>query len=290
MALITAARAKQSINQSTFTSAENDIIDSLVEAVDDYTRSYTNRQIEQTSHDEIHIGTGSPYMLLADWPVVSVSYIGHNEKTALRVKNTGTGVQRAFAVSSNTGIILSRWAGATLTTETEIAFACNPTITDVKDAVIAKGNGWTAEVVNDLGSHDSDTLAAAQGLFNFNNTIRPRGSLGAYNQWAHFKIWSEDIANFDIEPGSGMLIKDPEVNDEQSLLRDNNFNSGWILGKRYRVNYSAGYATIPEDIQEALSQWVAAWFWQVKDNPAVYPDFPSASIVATLDRYKRTGI
>jgi len=51
--------------------------------------------------------------------------------------------------------------------------------------------------------------------------------------------------------------------------------------------YTAGYATIPEEVQEACAQWVAHLFWQTKENPAVYPDAPTLSVAFLLDHYRR---
>jgi len=42
----------------------------------------------------------------------------------------------------------------------------------------------------------------------------------------------------------------------------------WTPGiDNYRIQYQAGYSTIPNDVQEACAEWVAALFWQTKSNP-----------------------
>jgi hypothetical protein len=39
----------------------------------------------------------------------------------------------------------------------------------------------------------------------------------------------------------------------------------WTPGiDNYRVQYQAGYSTIPNDLQEACAEWAAALFWQTK--------------------------
>ncbi|HKQ88599.1 MAG TPA: hypothetical protein VJS43_17710, partial [Candidatus Acidoferrales bacterium] len=37
----------------------------------------------------------------------------------------------------------------------------------------------------------------------------------------------------------------------------------------WRVRYSAGYSAVPDDVQEACAQWVAALFWQTKRDPGL---------------------
>ena len=56
--------------------------------------------------------------------------------------------------------------------------------------------------------------------------------------------------------------------------------------QRYRVRYTAGYATIPSDVQEACAEWVAALFWQTKDNPAVTPEVPTGNVRFLLVPYR----
>src|SRR5262249_61998636 len=63
---------------------------------------------------------------------------------------------------------------------------------------------------------------------------------------------------------------------------------GWLPGvDNYRVVYTAGYATVPEEVQEACAQWVAHLFWQSKENPAVHPDSPTSTVAILLDHYRR---
>lgn len=62
----------------------------------------------------------------------------------------------------------------------------------------------------------------------------------------------------------------------------------WLLGKsNYRVEYQAGYAELPSDLVEVAAQWVAALFWQSKDNPAFAPDLPTQAMKRMLAPYKR---
>ena len=62
----------------------------------------------------------------------------------------------------------------------------------------------------------------------------------------------------------------------------------WLLGKsNYWVEYQAGYAELPSDLVEAAAQWVAALFWQSKDNPAFAPDLPTQAMKRMLAPYRR---
>lgn len=65
-------------------------------------------------------------------------------------------------------------------------------------------------------------------------------------------------------------------------------SGAWLLGKsNYRVKYAAGYEEVPSDLEEGAAQWVAALFWQSKDNPAFAPELPTSAIKRMLAPYRR---
>jgi hypothetical protein len=83
---------------------------------------------------------------------------------------------------------------------------------------------------------------------------------------------------------AGVPISDFEIDTARGWLTR---LFGWDEGvDNYRVVYTAGYSTIPEDVQEACAEWVAALFWQTKENPAVYPDLPPAHVAFLLSSYR----
>ena len=68
-------------------------------------------------------------------------------------------------------------------------------------------------------------------------------------------------------------------------------NGLWAGGrKHYRVLYTAGYNPLPEDLIEACAQWVAALFWQAKDNPAQAYQGPPPGVKSLMDRFKYPSV
>lgn len=82
-----------------------------------------------------------------------------------------------------------------------------------------------------------------------------------------------DVGGYDIDSTLGLLLR----------------TSGtWRLGRsNYRVQYEAGYEELPSDLVETAAQWVAALFWQSKDNPAFAPDLPTQAMKRMLAPYRR---
>ena len=82
-----------------------------------------------------------------------------------------------------------------------------------------------------------------------------------------------DVGGYHIDSTLGLLTR---------------ISGAWQLGKsNYRVEYEAGYEELPGDLVEGAAQWVAALFWQSKDNPAFAPNLPTRAIKKMLAPYRR---
>jgi hypothetical protein len=157
-------------------------------------------------------------------------------------------------------------------TDTSVTFAANATLTAVATAVNALGNGWSAEAVSGYGSWASADLRALQG------------ALHARSAPAELVIHTEDLAGFDVDAARGWLVRRGGV-------------SGWPWGEpaaawtegrgNYRVVYDAGYATVPEDVQEACAEWVAVLFFQTKRDPELVVSKTEGvgTVISALNRH-----
>ena len=55
-----------------------------------------------------------------------------------------------------------------------------------------------------------------------------------------------------------------------------------------RIVYEGGFDPIPDDIQEAIAIWVAAAYWQTKQDPSLAPGSPPPAAASFLLPYRRT--
>ena len=102
------------------------------------------------------------------------------------------------------------------------------------------------------------------------------------------RIYAEDLADYEVDSARGWLLRGHRGLTELSCFDRPGEVWGWMPGvDNYRVVYTAGYTTVPEDVQEACAQWVAHLFWQSKENPAIHPDSPTATVAFLLDHYRR---
>jgi hypothetical protein len=88
-----------------------------------------------------------------------------------------------------------------------------------------------------------------------------QGALTAAGQFAELKLHTYELAGYQLDARRGWLLRaipytDPELLHPEDLI--------WPVGiNNFRVQYTAGYATVPEDVQEACAELVATWFQQL---------------------------
>src|SRR5262249_58714666 len=89
-------------------------------------------------------------LLLRHFPVISVQSVRYRPVTVLKVINTLTSNVQARVTVTSTYLSLKtvNTSGVTITNNTPV-YATYPTLTQLANAVIACGNGWSAQVVGD---------------------------------------------------------------------------------------------------------------------------------------------
>jgi hypothetical protein len=275
--LITSTRAKYAINQASFTAGEDTTISALVTAVSKAVKRYCRREFDSQTFDELYNGNGDIRLVLDQYPILNVARVATGPKAVLTIKNTSPSNQRATVAVTPTGLSLLRVASGTSSTDTSVTWGTYPTLNAVAAAVNALGNGWSASV--------SD---AAYGLWASSDLRSPQGALNARNVDAPLRVHIEDVADYEVDAARGWLLRGHRGLTELGSFNAGREGWGWVPGvDNYRIVYTAGYTTVPEDVQEACAQWVALLFWQSKENPAVHPDSPTSTVAFLLDHYRR---
>src|SRR2546423_4134221 len=93
--LITSARAKYSINQSSFTAAEDTTISALVTAVSKSVRRFCRREFDSQSFDELYSGNGGCYLQPNQYPLLRVSRDAVRPRMVLAIRNSSSPNHRA---------------------------------------------------------------------------------------------------------------------------------------------------------------------------------------------------
>lgn len=240
--LITRARSKYNLNNLSTTSDEDTTLDALIAACSKAIRRFCRREFDSQQFDELYTGNGDR-LQLREFPLISVARVAYEPSAVLRITNTSASNQRATVAVTSTGLTLVRVASGVVSTDTSITFAGNVTLSALATAVNALGNGWSASVTDSsFNNRASADLRVIQGAWN------------AKDVNAELKIHLSELSVYEVDDRRGWLLRP----------------GGWGGGENYwRIIYTAGFTTVPDDVQEACAEWVATLFWQTKRDPGL---------------------
>jgi hypothetical protein len=235
-------------------------IATIITAASRAIRKYCRRDFIQETYDELYNGMGDKRMLLKQYPILSVQSVRYRPVTVVKIINSLANTPIARAAVTNVGITLTRVTAGVTTTDTSITWASNVTIIAVQNAVNALGNGWSA-VGTGYDQWPSADIYCPNGISSSNGPLADsQGALTAAGQYAELKLHTYELAGFQLDQARGWLLRaipytDPELLHPEDLI--------WPVGvNNFRVQYTAGFATVPEDVQEATAELVATWFIQ----------------------------
>lgn len=223
-----AASAFGSANVQELLAFNNYLLETLINAASDWIENWCRRKFKSRSHEEYHDGEGGEYVGLDNYPVTQVSRVSLGVERAMDVRCTAADAEGATVSVDGTNLTLTQHGG-TNDGDTELLLATYATLTALV-AAIAGETGWTASLD---AAADGDTESKA--------LVQVRGR----NAWdAELALYAADerLDDFKVYPEEGLLSRRP----------------GFTAGRRnVRVDYTAGYATIPDDLAMIATQIVA---------------------------------
>ncbi len=278
--LITLSRAKQNIQSITDTS-QDALLTTLITALSDAIEKYCRRDFTSKSYDELYSGTGDRRLVLRQYPIQSVQSVRYRLVTVLKITNTNQALNQQARVSvTASGLTLTRTASGVVSTDTSVTFAGNPTLESMAVAVNALGNGWQAQVVGDPGGTGGPGdygLWPSADLYvppSYGDGTASQGALSARGIFAELRLHTYELSGWQFDPRGWLLraipYTDPELLHPEDLL--------WPVGlNNFRVQYTAGYSTIPEGVQEAAAEWVAiAYYGTLRDPDVTMQEVPGS--------------
>jgi hypothetical protein len=229
-----------------------------------YDRVYTPRlgQWDKNEPDQVY---------LEQFPVTALSRVSGGRVTALKVSNADRVNNQRAALSltytgdpevqlSFTGVQLT-WVAAGVANAASLAFAAYPTVQALATAIAAVGSGWTAAVMPGYASWASAELYGPYS---------PSGALGM-GQGTNLDVFSTDYQAGDLwlDPPTGLLELSRAPAGVSGYSNDGfgpgdpfSNNTGGTYGRpQVRIAWTAGFATIPEPVQQACTLVVQSMFW-----------------------------
>jgi len=268
------ATAAQTITSDTPCGDPTADVQYILDWVDGLVKLYCNRTIESTSYKEWIDGTGGPLIWLSDYPVTALNRICIESNTALQVSNSSSDCAYSQVSVTTTGLTLTVVGGTNEHSDT-LTFASYTTLTLINTAINELGYGWVSTLIDsDYAAYPSTNLREGYGL---------QSSHGAK---AALDIPSRPTDGYRLDPGMGEVYR----------------SFGWPAGyQNIYCDYTAGYSTIPEVLQNAVCAWIK-FLYDKKNEEAfglssynnsgiqkAFEEMPG-EVRAVLDAYRKPAI
>lgn len=256
-------------------STDDNLIERMIEAATGIIETYCGRHFATRAWtDRLFDGTGDEFLILDEYPVTAVTRVSEGRSQVISVTNTRTDATRATVALSSTGATLTILGGAVAGMDA-LTWAASTTLTAVVAAINALGKGWAAAASSAAyGSYVSTELIECPARDCLNGTI--------YLEIPSLPGVSDYVCHWD----EGILER-----------TDGTWGRG---SKNITVDYTAGYVLVPDDIEGACLDIVAAMYGRLEHDPAMRSeslgdysytladlsaDMPEAAL-ASIRRYK----
>lgn len=260
--LITLPRLAELPNMGTIVSNSPAYAQALVTAASDDIRAWCCRTFTLQSFTEYlspGVYNGEP-TLLREYPVTEISRVAADAQPVLTVTNTNpTTNQRATVETTTTGVKLVTVASAVPTTTT-LLYATYPTLNALAGAINAVST-WSATVTTGGPNNTNYGLYPSADLKPIQGAASALGSGGVT-----LAMWVESVPPMadgysSVGWGSGAWRCDQDKGALYLVLPRGPL--------QVRVDYTAGYATIPNPIQEACAQYASYLYQQAKSSQVI---------------------
>jgi hypothetical protein len=289
--LITNSRARVALPSAAGNGTSDDTaINYLITAASRSIMRYCKRCFVSDTYDELYNGRGEKGLFLRNYPIESVQSVRYRPVTVMKITRTdsSTSTPQARVEVLSTGLRLVRVSSGVKTTTTAgLTFSGNVTITALGAAVNAADDGkwqWSSTGYDTWPSVDLYVPnGSTTDLEGNETTTAGQGALQCVaGSFAELKMHTYELQGYQINARQGELLRaipytDPELLHPEDLV--------WPVGvNNFRIQYTAGYSTVPEDVQEACAQLVAYHF---RLGPRETPDVFIPPIIAEyLDQYR----
>jgi hypothetical protein len=198
-----------------------------------------NRNLLSASYSEVYERPPDNNLVLLQPTVTSISMVADTFEDGLTVTYTGSDTHATVEVQDDKVVLRSRLGGTTTTSEVDFADQ-----SDASDFAVS-----TADMATTIDGYAGWTAAVKQSRPS--GYLRRAGAMDAKNTVQTLEVWDDTDAAYMTYYDEG-IIEFTEAT--------------WSTARRFRVEYTAGYATLPKDVELVLLQSIkAAWDIGTKD-------------------------
>ena len=288
------------LNLATF----QDAINAATEEIE----TLTSRRFALTTYNQLFNGSGRRRINLRHFPVTNIDRVAVGRRDAFRIKNDSTDAADANVSIDGSNMVLEIVGGANAGTDS-VAYTTTTTLAAFITSINAIGKAWVATIET-----DADGTWLVDELFQFEgrNALRNELSIAMADQ---------SLRSYDIDAPIGQIVRtnvgrSTELLGPQFLRTGGHAFTPWELRPltaesagpfwpegvfNVYVRYTAGFATIPADIEMIANRVAAAIVRMRKRDPTLQSESMSGysytraaddapltdSIKKQLQKYKR---
>lgn len=205
---------------------DDTVLERCIDRASKAVESYCQRVFKENRYYETHDTTGQARLVLKQNPVTVVRFVGYEWDNALTVSSTVASDAMVSVSVDDDHLHLFRVSSTGAETSTQVAFGSHDT---------------TAE----LAAHiNTQTGFSATSLLNLPaRYLRRASGLNLRSSTAYLGAWSGGFNDYQIDLEAGIVFG-PQLRMYRGMF----------------IDYSAGYATVPYDVQEATTMIAARIF------------------------------
>ena len=219
----------------------NALLEDLIDRISDKIETYCGRKFKSRSYREWLNGKREQTLRLKNYPVTAIVRIGTGSATAFTVQGTTSTDLRATVDVQDDQLVLTRYDSTGTAVPTALAYSTYVTASDLVTQ-IALTSGWTATLQTNCLSLD----------------LHRNGGQDAKGLTVDVTFPDQSDTGFRVEEDSGLV----EINSADWWWGED--FTDWPARRRWPqswqgilVEYTAGYSTIPDDLEQICIEMVS---------------------------------
>lgn len=250
-ALTTLANLKNWIG---ITSADDDVL--LEDAIDRATaiiESHCDRKLKSRVFYEFVMPQGERTVTVDNYPIVSIDTIAYGSAISMTISSDSASTDVLATVENNgTNIRLRKVTSDGTSTTTTIALADYLTTSAIVNYINASVSGWSATLTENAYSFS---------LYRF-------GGRGVIDAPCNFEYPRDNVSEYRVDYSTGLihLIADRFPGIRSDNASANRFPSGFYP---VFVQYTAGFETVPADLEQACIEIAADLYRERKQDKTI---------------------
>jgi len=229
------------------------ILEASIDRASDIIESYCDAKFKQRTHREFAQPGGERTFALENSPIISVNTVAYGSAISFSISSDTSSTDVVATVGNDgTQIRLHKVASGGTTTTTNLAFSSYPTTAQIVAYINASVSGWSATATKDAYSYS---------LYRF-------GGRGVIDAPCNLEYPRDNVSEYrvDYQTGRVHITVDRFPGIRSDDAHANRFPSGFFP---VFVEYDAGYATIPDDLEQVAIEVAADLYHERKQDRTV---------------------